>query len=836
MLVSHSLPLLWAQTFFQGIPPRFVPLMKWLYLFGEPTVTLPLTTGLLTALLGGLLYWIKVVSLLCLLGWVVSWLTTALKERSVARGTWLDVAALVALIGGIGTVLLRILETTQRVNIYKLSIRGLPEMYTVTILAAICLAVLFLWIETAVWLAIRRSGRYGDLFVLVGVHLALALGMGVGFTIRWANNTISQTNAALPVASWSDGLILGFRLGATYMGYVVLARVLFMILGEIASVRWRRLFSIARVSVLEANRRMWAPWVVITVFLVILAFTHWFLQPPRPAEMGRLYVTTLSLLCTLLLTLMVTFLTPLSLPQDIQSQTIYTVVSKPVRRIELIWGRMLGFMALVTVLVLFFGAISLAYLWRTVGGTIEATVAAARKMESLNKLTEARQLYEQAQQLRTRMTARVPVYGALTFLDSKGTPHHRGIDVGQDQSTREPRSHIEGATPATAIWTYGIVPDPYTPPGERPRLMDKRIPLELLLRRDTMEELLNRSYELKYQATTAEQQQMQGNLPVAEARRLTASAARARDELSRVNAAYEKLKGQSDDLSAQITAAEAAGESAESLTLLRQRLAALHSPDIELEMTFNVYRTTKGRIGEPVYAEIEVTNLSNPQAEPYRNIFPIREYYTNHLPVPSKVLAGSLGALKVEIRCISPTQYLGMAETDLFLLAHSGDFGTNFMKGLFGIWLQAMVLTAIGVFAGTFLSWPVALLTTLAFFIGGWVAFAFLLGFTSPQTMLGGGPFESLIRLISHDNQMSELTPTLAVVTAKTLDAMVMPIMSRLVYIVPNFAALDVSNTVADGFAVSWSLMGVNFLLAIAYSLPFSIAGYFILKNREVAA
>ena len=96
---------------------------------------------------------------------------------------------------------------------------------------------------------------------------------------------------------------------------------------------------------------MWAPWVVITVFLVILAFTHWFLQPPRPAEMGRLFVGTLTLLCSLLLTVMVTILTPLSLPQDIQNQTIYTVVSKPVRRIELIWGRMLGFMAIVTVLV-----------------------------------------------------------------------------------------------------------------------------------------------------------------------------------------------------------------------------------------------------------------------------------------------------------------------------------------------------------------------------------------------------------------------------------------------------------------------------------------------------
>ena len=205
------------------------------------------------------------------------------------------------------------------------------------------------------------------------------------------------------------------------------------------------------------------------------------------------------------------------------------------------------------------------------------------------------------------------------------------------------------------------------------------------------------------------------------------------------------------------------------------------------------------------------------------------------MQLPASILAGSGGALRIEIRCLSPTQYLGMAESDLYLLPRSGNFGVNYMKGLFGIWLQAMVLTAIGVFAGTFLSWPVALLTTIVFFVAGQLAFGFLVDFTR-QAVLGGGPFESLIRLLTHDNQMSELAPTAGVVLAKTLDSLVMPLMSMLVFVVPNFNALDVTNMVADGFAVSWSLLGINTLLALAYAMPFSFAGYYILKNREVAA
>ena len=73
------------------------------------------------------------------------------------------------------------------------------------------------------------------------------------------------------------------------------------------------------------------------------------------------------------------------------------------------------------------------------------------------------------------------------------------------------------------------------------------------------------------------------------------------------------------------------------------------------------------------------------------DVFPIKEYYTNSVQLPAWILAGSGGALRIQIRCLTPTQYLGMAESDLYLLATSGNFGFNYMKGLFGVWLQAMV-------------------------------------------------------------------------------------------------------------------------------------------------
>jgi hypothetical protein len=818
MSALASISQLWSQAVALATPEWLRPTLLWLYLFGSTDVSVP-------GLVGGLIYWFKVVSLFCLIGWVVSWLVTAFKERLIAGGK-LDIAALVGILGGIATLLLHQLVLSERMPRVMLG-----PISLVALLGLVSLALVVLWIEAGLWRAILRLGRGAELTVLVGMHAAMGFGLVLGFNdfIQMVHQSVAPQPGDVGGMSWKNGLILGARLGLTYMGYVVLVRVAWSALRELVNVRIRRLLAIARLSVIESNRRMWAPWVVLTVFLVILAFAHWFLQPPRPAEMGRLFVSSLTLLCSMLLLAMVTILTPLSLPQDIQNQTIYTVVSKPVRRIELIWGRMIGFMAIVTVLVLIFGAIDLMYLSRTVGGTIRATEDLARKEADQNRPTQARVLREQAEQLRTRMSARVPVKGSLTFLDSYGNPHNVGIDVGQEQRAREPRSHIEGATPATAIWRYGFLADPHNPHF----MIDRRIPVSSLLTPGTIEGLLDQTYELRFAINRAQEEQRAGKPTAARAKELEATIDRSRDQLSKLEATLKDLNARAHDLEAKARDLEAGGKPTEAAGLL-QEAAALHSRPIPMEMSFNVYRTTKGKIGEPVYAEMEVSN-PNTNMPPVRKIFPIREYYTNKQMLPPYLLAGSRGALKVEIRCISPTQYLGMSESDLYILVETGNFGANFMKGLFGVWLQAMVLTAIGVWAGTFLSWPVAFLTTFAFGVAGYAFFNFLLNF-SRQSLLGGGPFESLIRLLTHANQMTELTPTVAVVTAKTLDSLVMPIMSRLVYIVPNFPALDVSNTVADGFAVSWGLMASNLLLTIAYIVPFSIAAYFILKNREVAA
>jgi hypothetical protein len=835
-----SWPFLWAQANAgaaanaannpaAAISPRTFVTLMWLFLASDPSV------GTRDSLVGGLLIWIKAISLICLVCWVVSWLIIGTKERIIAQGHWFDFLGVAGAILTPVAVMLKVLEDAKQLPPYRIG------GYSLTALAAILCVVCFVaWAEIATARTIKRLGRRSDALVLIGIHIALALGVAIGLYLHMSGLFAAlgmvppDATGKIPALSWLDGLVFGVRFGVTYMGFVVLFRVAWEFFAELFLVRGRRLYSIARLAIYESNRKMWAPWVVVTVFLLVLAFTHWFLQPPRAAEMGRLYVGTLSLLCSILLTVMVTIMTPLSLPTDIQQQTIYTVVSKPVRRSELIWGRMIGYMAIVTLLVAVFGAISLAYLWRTVGSKLVELEQEAVKAKKENRIAEYKLKLEQADQLRVRMQARVPIKGSLSFLDSRGTPHAVGIDVGADQSMKEPRSHIEGATPSAAIWRYGrLVPDPFTRPGSRPNYLNRQIPVEDFIFPGTIDWQLDRVYNLAAQIEGARREKDQPNVSAARMKQLDAAIIRNQDELARARGDYEALVQRAAELKTKAATLASSGNAKEAAAV-RAESASLSSPPIKVEMSFNVYRTTKGKIGEPVYAEIEAINpRTNRKYE--GDVFPIKEYYTNQVSLPAWILAGSDGSLQIQIRCLTQSQYLGMAESDLYLLSSSGNFGFNYMKGLFGVWLQAMVLTAIGVFAGTFLSWPVALLTTIFFFVAGQLAFAFLVDF-SRQAIMGGGPFESLIRIISHDNQMNELTPTAAVMLAKTLDSLAMPVMSTLVYLVPNFQVLDVSNLVADGFMVSWRAIISNLLLALGYAVPFSFAGYLILKNREVAA
>jgi ABC-type transport system involved in multi-copper enzyme maturation permease subunit len=809
--------LLLAQAPAQQLPDW----LQWLFVWADPQFTD-------VRFFGGIITWAKLVGLVALLSWVLTRAAEALQPSarvlapypgSANPRLWGAVTFLVLAILG---SLLFILEQTERVSLPRIGEWTLPS-----IIGIVLAVMLVFFLEWAIWASIFRGPVGPRLLLVVLLHLAFAFGIVVMFLIIENARRINQIQGSWSSGEWNQLLGRGMRYGATYAGLVALASYGLQLLREATKVRWRRLYSIAWHTVIESVRRMWAPYVVAVLFVVFLAFTNWFLGQGRVAELARMFVTALAIVGSLLISLMIWVLVPISIPNDIRAQTIYTVVTKPVRRLELIWGRLLGFMALVTVIVLVMGGISLAYLERVVRSRVPSSMAAASRAEQAGRTDEARRLREQAQQLDNRMSARVPVYGSLTFIDSRGLQRVRGIEVGSEDVNR---THIEGASPSKAIWRFGRVPDP-----SNPRLvLDRRIPVERLLKPDSIEGVEDQFYRTRFEQREVQLRLVSPDLKASETRPLNNRMKRLEDRAKEIQRRLDQMRAQEQELRVNARSLDQQGKKSEA-DAARSRADQMHSPPIPVEMTFNVFRTTKGQLGEAVRATLVVSNPLRPDLSPSRDLFPIHEYYTIRRSFPARMLVGSMGNLNIDVQCVTPSQFLGMADEDLYILASQGLFWNNFIRGLSGLWLQALVITSVGLFAGTFLSWPVALVLTLAVIFGGQLAIGFLDQF-SKGNVQGGGPFESMIRLVTHENLASELPATPGVVAAKTFDLFLTPILNRLIYVVPNLAAIDVSNKVASGFAVTDDLLINQFLIGLGYAIPLTTAAYFILKKREVAA
>jgi hypothetical protein len=197
---------------------------------------------------------------------------------------------------------------------------------------------------------------------------------------------------------------------------------------DIRSISPRRILAITNLTIKEAIRRK--SLLVFVVFAVLLMFAGWFISNSNERAELQVNVHITFVLTTIawLILPAVIFLSCWGIPEDIRLRSLHTVVTKPARRLEIVVGRMLGF-SMVTVLVLFVMAV-VGYVW------IERQVP---------------------ENVRDRLTCRVPVFGMLYFVDIDGKPQRSGVNVGDIWMYR---SYIQGNTRARAIWVFnGITPD-----------------------------------------------------------------------------------------------------------------------------------------------------------------------------------------------------------------------------------------------------------------------------------------------------------------------------------------------------------------------------------------
>lgn len=123
----------------------------------------------------------------------------------------------------------------------------------------------------------------------------------------------------------------------------------------------RRTWAIARLAFMEGIRRYVLA--VFALFVVVILFAGWFLEP-NADEPAKLYISFVLTTSNYLALIMAALLSAFSLPSDIATKTIYTVITKPVRAGEILLGKIIGFSSLVGLMLLAMCVISYVFVVR----------------------------------------------------------------------------------------------------------------------------------------------------------------------------------------------------------------------------------------------------------------------------------------------------------------------------------------------------------------------------------------------------------------------------------------------------------------------------------------
>lgn len=205
-------------------------------------------------------------------------------------------------------------------------------------------------------------------------------------------------------------------------GFVDVFRGVLDFFVQIIHISPRRIWSLSVLTIRESLRQKIL--FVFIIFAVLFMFAGWFLAgaADRPDLQVQSYIDFVLKAISWLVIPIMLLLACWSLPEDIRLRTIHTVVTKPVYRIEIVMGRMLGFTVLGTAILLVMGGVGYVWINRQVPDTAK---------ESL--------------------VSKVPIYGDISFTNREGSPAASGINVGDIWMYR---SYIEGATKARAIYKF----------------------------------------------------------------------------------------------------------------------------------------------------------------------------------------------------------------------------------------------------------------------------------------------------------------------------------------------------------------------------------------------
>ena len=190
-------------------------------------------------------------------------------------------------------------------------------------------------------------------------------------------------------------------------------------LSDLALVSPQRIFALATLTTRESVRRK-ALWIG-AVFLVLFMFAGWFIGDSDDTTPAKAYISFVITTIRWMLLPLAVLLSCWGLPADIKDRSLHTVVTKPVRRSEVVLGRIAGYSFVITAILLVVSVVGYGWILRVVP--------------------------ERSQR---QLISRVPRFGGMKMLDQNGDLF-TGVNVGDMLDLRR---FIAGGTKELAMWQF----------------------------------------------------------------------------------------------------------------------------------------------------------------------------------------------------------------------------------------------------------------------------------------------------------------------------------------------------------------------------------------------
>lgn len=539
----------------------------------------------------------------------------------------------------------------------------------------------------------------------------------------------------------------------------------------VAKLSFRRIFAIAKLSFLEAIRSKF----FLIFLLVLIPFlfpTKWVNNAIKPEDELRSLVTIPYVVMQLLVLISALLMTSFSIPNDIKRQTIYTIVTKPVQRLEIFLGRFAGYMFVLTLGLVFMVSVGLLFISTT----------------KIDKIAEDE-----------TYLARVPVRAPLEFRSKKAD--FDGTLVGREF---EYRKYIGGdpTSPQRAIWNYANVPSSLANANEG-------VKCEFtfdIFRLTKGEENKGVFVTLTFVSHSCPQ------VPPTESRDgFWKWADRAKEdeykqEAVRLLTAATGREQNVDSVRGVLGDAKPGSKEWAIADQLAEKYGFFEVPSVE------VYDFHPKSVMVPAGI---FRNARSGSVE-------LNERTKKPLP-----------RLQVLVKCESRSQMLGMAAGDLYLLEGQKTFEENYAKSMIGLWCRIAIAIAIALCLSTYLSGVISLLTALMLYVGGYAIEH--IEDVARGTSTGGGPFQSITSMLKAEQPTMQPGDTAIDKLNSVLDVGFQWFIRRLQNIVPDVEGYAWSHFVREGFNVNFEFLAMNLICLFGYLLPWTMLAFYLLRSREVA-